>query len=108
MYIAKYSPVESVIAPVAVSLSPTVIAGPSDDGTSNAKLKVSDPSAILSLITGTLTLLIITPAAKVAVSVVVLKSTSPVSQTIFSQHTIKFNNTPIIYLQQILVTVLMV
>ena len=83
-----YSPVESVITPTAVTLSPAVIAGPSDDGTLNAKLNSSSSSAILSLITCTLTLLIVIPAAKVAVSVVVLKSIPPVSQTLFSQHTI--------------------
>ena len=47
----------------------------SDGGTSNVKLNSSDPSAIVSLITCTLTLLIVIPAANVAVSVVVAKST---------------------------------
>ena len=41
---------------------------------------------MLSAITGTPTLLIVLPLANVAVSVVVLKSTSPVNQTLFSQH----------------------
>ena len=40
----------------------------------------------LSTITGTLTLLIVIPLANVAVSVVVIKSTSPVSQTFFNPH----------------------
>ena len=91
--------------PIAVSLPPAVIAGPSDDGTFNAKLNCSDPSAILSLITCTITLLIVIPAANVAVSVVVTKSTPPVSQTLFSQHIII--HTLHYYLEQILVTVLM-
>ena len=39
-------------------------------------------------ITGTLTLLIIIPLSNVAVSGVVLKSTPPVSQTLFTQHII--------------------
>ena len=37
---------------------------------------------------GTLTLLIVIPLSNVAVSVVVSKSTPPVSQTLFSQHII--------------------
>ena len=97
--------VESVIIPSAVFLPPAVIAGPSDDGTVNAKSNRSDPSAILSLITCTLTLLLVIPAVNVAVSVVVTKSTPPVSQTLFSQHIII--HILHYYLQQILVSVLM-
>ena len=74
--------------PTAVSLSPAVIDGASDDGTVNVKSNASFPSATLSLITGTLTLLIVTPLANVAIWVIVSKSTPPVSQTLFSQHII--------------------
>ena len=77
-----------MITPTAVSLPPALIAGASDGGTVNIKSNSSDSSAISSLITGTLTLLIVIPLANVAVSVVVLKSTPPVSQTLFSQHII--------------------
>ena len=73
--------------PVALTLSPAVTAGPSDDGTSNLKLNSSGPSRKLSLITGTLILLIVIPLANVAVNGVVLKSTPSVSQT-FSEHMI--------------------
>ena len=74
---------------VAISLPPTVIAGLSDDDTFNIKSNVSfTPSANISSITGTLTLLIVIPLSNVAVSGVVLKSTSPVSQTLFTQHII--------------------
>ena len=74
------------MTPVALSLLPAVIAGLSDDDTFKVKLKFSGPSAILSTITGTLILLIVIPLANVAVSVVVLKSTPPVSQTFFNPH----------------------
>ena len=78
-----------MITPVAVFLPPAVIAGPSDDGTFNIKSNISfTPSANISSITGTLTLLIIIPLSNVAVSGVVLKSTPPVSQTLFTQHVI--------------------
>ena len=78
-----------MITPIALFLPPAVIAGPSDDGIINIKLNVSfSPSNKLSSITGTLTLLIVIPLSNVAVSVVVLKSTPPVSQTLFSQHII--------------------
>ena len=70
--------------PVAIFLRPAVTAGPSNDGTFNLKLNSSFSSKILSTITGTLTLLIVIPLANVAVSVVVLKSTPPISQTLFS------------------------
>ena len=78
-----------MITPVAVFLPPAVIAGPSDDGTFNVRPNVSfTPSANMSSITGTLTLLIVIPLSNVAVSGVVLKSTPPVSQTLFTQHII--------------------
>ena len=79
-----------MITPIALFLPPAVIAGPSADGTINIKSKTSfSPSAIMSSITGTLTLLIVIPLSNVAVSVVVSKSTPPVSrQTLFSQHII--------------------
>ena len=96
---------ESAITPTAVFLSPTDIAGPSDDGTFNIKSNSSTSSTIMSLITDTLTLLIVIPLANVAVSVEVLKSTPPVSQTLFSQHIII--HTLHYYLEQTLVTVLM-
>ena len=74
---------------VAISLPPTVTAGASNDGTFNIKSNVSfTPSANISSITGTLTLLIVIPLSNVAVSGVVLKSTPPVSQTLFTQHII--------------------
>ena len=79
--IASYSLVVSIITPVALFLfMSTVIAGPSDDGTINVRSNVSfTPSADMSSITGTLTLLIVIPLSNVAVSGVVLKSTPPVS-----------------------------
>ena len=61
---------------------------PTDGGIVNNRANSSTPSTISSLITGTLTLLIIIILPNVAVSVVVLKSTPPVSQTLFSQHII--------------------
>ena len=61
---------------------------PTDGGIINSAANCSTPSTISSLITGTLTLLIVIPLANVAVSGAVLKSTSPVSQTLFSQHII--------------------
>ena len=72
------------MTPTAAFLLPAVIAGLSDNGTVNVKSNSSFPSALLSLITGTLTLLIVIPLANVAISVVALKSTLPVSQTLFS------------------------
>ena len=78
-----------MITPIALFLPPAVIAGPSDDTTINIKSNVSfSPSTNLSSITGTLTLLIVIPLSNVAVSVVVSKSTPPVSPTLFSQHII--------------------
>ena len=64
---------------VATFLSPSVIAGPSDDGIFNVRVKSSCPSSILSTITGMLTLLLVTPLANVAVNVAVLKSIPPIS-----------------------------
>ena len=74
----------------ALYLSPDVIPFVTDDGMSKLKvmLKVSFPSSVSSAITGTLTLLIVIPLSNLAVSVVVSKSTPPVSQTLFSQHII--------------------
>ena len=84
-----YSLVVSMITPTTLFLSLAIIAGPSDDGTINIKSNVSfSPSAIISSITGTLTLLIFIPLSNVAVSIVLSKSTPPVSQTLFSQHII--------------------
>ena len=85
-YIMAHLLVESVMVPIAMSLLPAVIAGPRDDGTFKLKSNSSGPSAILSPITSILTLLIVIPLANVAVSVVVLKSTPPVSQTFFNPH----------------------
>ena len=97
-------PVESIIVPVAAEMEPIIIPV-SDDGMFNIKLNCSADSITLSAITGTLTLLIVAPLANVAVSVAVLKSTPPVSQTFFSQHIII--HTLHYYLEQTLVTVLM-
>ena len=80
----------AVITPVALTLSPGVIAGPSDDDTINIKSNSSCPSRTLSVITGTLTLLTVVPLVNVAISGVLLKSTPPVSQT-FSEHMIIHN-----------------
>ena len=79
-----------MITPVAVFLSPAaVIPGASDNDTFNVRSNISlTPSANISSITGTLTLLIVIPLSNVAVSGVVLKSTPPVSQTLFTQHII--------------------
>ena len=59
-----------------------------DDDMLNITLKVSSSSTMSSAVTGTLTLLIVIPLSNVAVSVVLSKSTPPVSQTLFSQHII--------------------
>ena len=67
------------MTPNALSLPPAAIARPRDDGTFKLKSNSSRSSAILSTITGTLTLLVFIPLANVAVSVVVLKSTPPVN-----------------------------
>ena len=73
---------------VILCLSPAVIPLLTDDGMFNVTVKVSFLSTISSAITGTLTLLLVFILPNVAVSVVVLKSTPPVSQTLFSQHII--------------------
>ena len=77
-----------MMIPVAMSLPPAVIAGLSNDDTFNLKSNSSElgPSPTLSTITSTLTLLIVIPLANVAVSVALLKSTPPVSQTFFNPH----------------------
>ena len=80
-------PVESVIITVALCLTPNVIPLLTDDKL-NVTLKLSSPSTMSSPITGTLTLLIVIRLSNVAVSVVVSKSTPPISQTLFSQHII--------------------
>ena len=70
------------MTPVALSLLPTVIAGPSDDGTFNVKPNSSCSSAMLSFINAILTVLISMPLANVAISVAVLKSTPPVKYSL--------------------------
>ena len=75
-----------MIFPVADVMEPSLI--PVSDGMLNVKSNCSVGSTSLSGITGTLTLLIVTPLANVAVSGAMLKSTPPVSQTLFSQHII--------------------
>ena len=92
-----------MIMPVAIVIEPAVM--PLNVGTFNVKTNSSTISTILSTITRTLTLLIIAPLTNVAVSVAVLKSTPPVSQTLFSQHIII--HTLHYYLELTLVTVLM-
>ena len=77
-----------MIVTVAVFLSPTVIPLSIDDDNLSETVKVSFPSTMLSAIIGTLTLLIVILLSNVAVSGVVLKSTPPVSQTLFTQHII--------------------
>ena len=100
-----HSPVESVIVTVTLFLPPALIPLVTDEGILKMILNVSFPSTISSTLTGTLTLLLLFPLSNVAVSGVVLKSTPPVSQTLFSQHIII--HTLHYYLQQTLVTVLM-
>ena len=83
----SYLLVESMMTPNALSLSVAVIAGPSDAGTIKNILNNSSLSTILSMSTGTLTLVLVIPLANVAVSEVVLKSRyEAVSQIFFSQH----------------------
>ena len=86
-------------------LLPNVMPLGTDDGIVNIKLNCSSPSTIMSLNTGTLTLLVITSLANVAVSVALLKSTPSVNQTFFSQHIII--HTLHYYLEQTMATVLM-
>ena len=81
--------VVSLITPTALLTLPTVIAGLSDDGTINVITNAFIfLSTLISSVTGTLTLLIVIPLSNVAVSGVALKSTPPVSQTLFTQHII--------------------
>ena len=96
--------VESVITPSALFLLPAVIAGPRFIGTVSVRLKFSGPSAILSTNTNIVTSLIDIPVANVAVCGAVSKSTPPVSYKHFH---LTINKTQY-YLQQTLVTVLMV
>ena len=70
-----------MMTPTALYLLPTFIAGARDDDTLKVKPNISLASTILSILTGTLTLLIVILLANVAVSVVVSKSTPPVIQT---------------------------
>ena len=79
-----------MIVTVACLLLPPVIMIPllTDNGKLKVTMNVSSSSMMLSAITGTSTLLIIIPLSNVAVSGVVLKSTPPVSQTLFTQHII--------------------
>ena len=81
----KFLLVVSIMTPTALSLLPAVIAGARDGNTFKVKSNSSRSSTILSIIIGTLTLLIVIPLANVAVSVVVLKSSPPAGQ-IFSAH----------------------
>ena len=74
----KFLLVESTMTPTALSLLPAVIAGARDGNTFKVKSNSSRSSAILSIIIGTLTLLVVFPLANIAVSVVVLKSSPPV------------------------------
>jgi len=80
--------VESTIIPVALVTEPATIPGPSDDGTVKLILNVSFPSTILSLITGTLTVVLMAPAGIVAVREVELKSSPIVIQNILIYITI--------------------
>ena len=96
------------MTPTALSLPPAVIAGARDDGTNKIKSNSSCPSTILSIITGTLKLLIVIPLANVVVSLVESKSTPPVSQLFLDSIIIMMLNMCIItYLQLILVIALM-
>ena len=70
-----------MMTPTALYLLPTVIAGARDNDTLKVKPNISLASTILSILTGTLTLLIVIPLANAAVSVVVSKSKPPVIQT---------------------------
>ena len=65
---------ESTIIPVALVTEPATIPGPSDDGIFKLILNISSPSAILSLITGILTVVLVAPAGIVAIRGVELKS----------------------------------
>ena len=83
----KFLLVESLITPTALFLLlSAVIAGPSDDGTFKVKSNCSCNSMILSVITGTLTLVIVFPLGNVVVSTAMLKSMSPDNQILLSTH----------------------
>ena len=79
-----------MIVTVAPFLLPPAIVIPllTDNGKLKVTTNVSSSSMMLSAITGTSTLLFIISLSNVAVSGVVLKSTPPVSQTLFTQHII--------------------
>ena len=59
---------------IALVIEPVTIPGPSDDGTFKLILNISSPSTILSLITGTLTVVVVASAGIVAVTGVESKS----------------------------------
>ena len=59
--------VESTIIPVELVTAPATIPGPRDDGTVKFILNISSPSTKLSLITGTLTVVVVALAGIVAV-----------------------------------------
>ena len=65
---------ESTIIPVALLTESATIPGPSDNGTFKLILNISSPSTILSLITGTLTVVLVSPARIAAVRAVEVKS----------------------------------
>jgi len=70
--------VESTIIPVALVTEPATIPGSSGDGTFNFILNISSPSTILSVITGTFTVVVFALAGNVAVRWAELKSVPPV------------------------------
>ena len=84
----KYLLGESIITTIAAFPLPAVMPLPTDGGIVNNTTNCSSPSTASSEITGTPTLLIIVPLSNIAVSGAVLKSTPPISQTLFSQHII--------------------
>ena len=90
----KYLLVESIITPIAAFPLPAVMPLPTDGGIVNNTTNSSSPSTVSSEITGTLTLLIIVLLSNVAVSGAVLKSSPPVSQTLYSQHIITHTMLP--------------
>ena len=59
-------PVSSVIFPTASVIVPGITRPLNDEGMDKLRLKVSGPSATLSLINGTLTVVLVVPAVKVA------------------------------------------
>jgi len=72
--------VESTINPVALVIEPATIPGPNDDGTLKLMLNISSPSTILSLITGTLTVVVLTLIRNPAVITKDPKSSPAVNQ----------------------------